>query len=934
MVNQHRWHRKIVALLHSPPDKALDIPGSKARADGLIQLALHGLPPADVPASGWRQDAERADLIAAAADRLDLPPEAQVSDWARTGNSVLLHPLSGQHRFVPVGDGELSLEKTSSAQTRAVAFIAQSTSDPKQRFLLLWRFLPDQLKKELPLPWELLPADPSMPAYAIMDHARVASAIAASLPRPATLLFSIGPVQGFIATARKTRDLWMGSFLLSYLTWSAIRVIAGALGPDHVLYPSLLGQPLADHWLQQEIQTPEGLLHQRDPERMRLATLPNRFMAIVPADEAEKLAREAESAVREEWKRLADAVWREMKKKVENLDAARSIWDRHISQFPEIYWAVYRWAEDASKGEEEYRQLTGSERFQQWVRKPHGKHAADLGTLYAGYCELVDKALGARKALRDFDPIEEPGGKCTLCGERQALSDLGNITPPNWSERERIFWREIAQSFPGDIAPEGRERLCGICTVKRFAAKAVFEKHLSIPSAFPSTDSIASASFVSRLFEHWEAVKGKVEELLQQIKAAGLKDVAFVGMDIPRLTCKAQSLDQVARELLRLDGEWLFSESYEPDRVRLQHGVEIREETARDLQRTLREIREKARMSPDDYYAVLLMDGDEMGKWLSGTHRSLPMYRDLLHPRTRERIEPRADEGWRSVLNSHRLVSPSLHGAFSHALSNFALHCVPFIVEDRYAGRLVYAGGDDVLAFLPMRDALPAARELRGVFSGEAERLPDGQVRVEFGNSQWAGWLPWDGRTLLTLGNRATASIGIAIAHRLHPLRDVMRQARQAEEDAKELYGRNAICVRWLKRSGEQVQMGAKFYYTEHDIKDTLHLLLRIAEKMGPEGPIARGFATDLMQASWVLAELPPEAQNAEVKRLLRRRQIGEMSEEEIKQTASQLVQLAHALNSHADKSAEPHDLTRPQHGLVELAKWLTLLRFLSGGGE
>ena len=31
------------------------------------------------------------------------------------------------------------------------------------------------------------------------------------------LTVQIGPVQGFISAARKTRDLWAGSFLLSYL---------------------------------------------------------------------------------------------------------------------------------------------------------------------------------------------------------------------------------------------------------------------------------------------------------------------------------------------------------------------------------------------------------------------------------------------------------------------------------------------------------------------------------------------------------------------------------------------------------------------------------------------------------------------------------------------------------------------------------------------
>jgi hypothetical protein len=82
------------------------------------------------------------------------------------------------------------------------------------------------------------------------------------------------------------------------------------------------------------------------------------------------------------------------------------------------------------------------------------------------------------------------------------------------------------------------------------------------------------------------------------------------------------------------------------------------------------------------------------------------------------------------------------------------------------------------------------------------------------------------------MGNRATASIGIVVAHRLHPLRDVLRQGREAEEDAKELYERNAICVRWLKRSGEQVQMGAQFFYHDHRINDTLQVLMEFAELM------------------------------------------------------------------------------------------------------
>ncbi|MGB2771816.1 MAG: type III-B CRISPR-associated protein Cas10/Cmr2, partial [Anaerolineae bacterium] len=39
---------------------------------------------------------------------------------------------------------------------------------------------------------------------------------------------AIGPVQDFIATARKSRDLWYGSWMLSELAKAAAKAIADA----------------------------------------------------------------------------------------------------------------------------------------------------------------------------------------------------------------------------------------------------------------------------------------------------------------------------------------------------------------------------------------------------------------------------------------------------------------------------------------------------------------------------------------------------------------------------------------------------------------------------------------------------------------------------------------------------------------------------------
>ncbi len=923
------WQKKIVALLHDPPDKVLDIPTHRERADALMQAALRGLPdvpPTGVPDAAWIDAANIADTVASAADRLNFPKEI------RAPSDCVLHPLSGQKMHLLSADQQ----KSSEAQADVIGNLCRRTNDPQKRFLLLWRCLEDELIKSEPnVPWSLLPADTRIPDHPLLQHARVASAFANCLPNPATLLFTIGPVQSFIAAARKTRDLWMGSFLLSYLTWHAIKVIAEQLGPDHVLFPSLLGQPLVDFWLQHEKSMS---VEKPSPDRLRLATLPNRFFAVVPAEQAEELARQAEKAVREEWQRLAETVWQEICQKVHEFSKARTIWDRQLAQFPEVYWAIYKWDDTPEKIAELFQQLTGSERFVKWLEDTQGAYAHNQGSVYAACYDLTERALGARKALRNFTDRSEPAGKCSLCGERQALSDLGEQVTPNWQKQEKEFWRKVAEKFIGDVDSDGSERLCAICTVKRFAAKFVFADELKILPEFPSTDSIAAATFVMALFKQWAKAQKPVKDLLDTIsRQTEWHRVAFVGMGIQRLGQKAEELDAIGQEfiaqkLTKLDGEWLFAESYDPERIKRAHGIEVSEEVARWLrEEVLRKLYDEI-ARPNNYYAVLFMDGDQMGRWLSGTHEGLPKFVEILHPQVRGQLEKQSN--WQTVLETQRLMSPSLHAAISSALANFALNAVPYVVEEIHAGRLVYAGGDDVLALLPLSDALHVARKLRALFSGEAKRQSDGDIFVEFISKQWTGWLEWNGRQLLTMGNRATSSIGIVIAHRLHPLRDVLRQGREAEEDAKELYRRNAICVRWLKRSGEQVQMGAKFFYPDHCIKDTLQLLLDFADLM--RAKISRGFATDLMRESFALADLDEKAQEAELRRLLKRRRKSEasLSEEQIKDWAQKLARLAVALDTHADHSADPFDLTRPQRGIVELGKWLTFLRFLTGGGD
>ncbi|SDZ03115.1 type III-B CRISPR-associated protein Cas10/Cmr2 [Tindallia californiensis] len=121
------------------------------------------------------------------------------------------------------------------------------------------------------------------------------------------------------------------------------------------------------------------------------------------------------------------------------------------------------------------------------------------------------------------------------------------------------------------------------------------------------------------------------------------------------------------------------------------------------------------------YYAVLLMDGDNMGKWFSKSNK----------------IED--------------------HQELSKRLAFYASETVPKTVEKDHGGKLVYAGGDDVLAFLPLQSAFQCAKELRMAFGSDQQGFAQG----------------------------ATASMGMVITHDKAPLSKVLRQVRRMEKTAK-----------------------------------------------------------------------------------------------------------------------------------------------------
>jgi len=117
-------------------------------------------------------------------------------------------------------------------------------------------------------------------------------------------LFQVGPVQEFIAQARSTRDLWSGSYLLSWLTAHAIDEVAATDGA-RIIFPAPDEQPLL-RWVKHQRALHRDSRAASKPlveAEVLTPNLPNRFFAVVPHDfSPEKVT----AAFTSEWKIIAN----------------------------------------------------------------------------------------------------------------------------------------------------------------------------------------------------------------------------------------------------------------------------------------------------------------------------------------------------------------------------------------------------------------------------------------------------------------------------------------------------------------------------------------------------------------------------------------------------------------------------------------------------
>jgi CRISPR-associated protein Cmr2 len=434
--------------------------------------------------------------------------------------------------------------------------------------------------------------------------------------------------------------------------------------------------------------------------------------------------------------------------------------------------------------------------------------------LYPALYDLLDRMQAAAKAVRPFAQLEQTGYRCSLCGEREWLTtDRDQLAlPPGERKKHKTLWIVVAERKPS-WTRKG-EHLCAPCTLKRlwptlFVHEIEDLLDRDMRRYVVSTHTMALATTLDRWLDQPNR-RSPPDTLSGQL--ARLRDTATLPRKLAiRLRCEDHDADLLARKLpVYLDSlRDSLGNSDQRERDQADQALELAED----------DIKTVFGVKPEAYYALIMLDGDKMGAWLSGEEDYSLTYRDTWHPQIRKFIADKFQQAdLQRYAEAQCPVSPSRHIAISSALNSFALHFAPYIVETVCKGKLIYAGGDDMLAMVSVDDLLPALALLRLAYSGvfptsdaasHAWRLlgvDDSRLDIR------KGYVLLHNCLYRVMGREATASAGAVVAHHSAPLGAVLRQLRDAEKQAKNRGGRDAFAIRVLKRSGGTVELVSRWF--------------------------------------------------------------------------------------------------------------------------
>jgi CRISPR-associated protein Cmr2 len=482
-------------------------------------------------------------------------------------------------------------------------------------------------------------------------------------------LFTIGPVQSFIAQARKTRDLYSGSQILNDLVWMGIQTFQDVFPDGEIIFPFTKRVINKD-------------------------SLPNRFIAKVSADisELDTKGKDIQSAVRARWIGIAKESLRESMENVEWTNAVEA----QISGLLDIHW-VFQEIDDRSS------------------------------LPYAAAYEKIERMGGAIKNIRQFTQYQyngygEIGRKCSVDG-------INNLLFYKKKSKEDKIPNNAQEVYSFMLNPG--EGLSAVSFTKRFYKQNDIDK-------FPSTSEVA-------LLEDFKNIPDGLRECYKNLFSQSNSDIIKACQDIIKngWQDKIRLVNPMVKDWNnQFDAHYYFKENLNIRNIPNEEQLELLKQLHGSIEPYL-----KTR-----YYAVILFDGDYMGKWLSG-----------------ENIRDRAN-------------LEVFHKNLSESLGAFAKYAKDYLDLKNGNGKTVYAGGDDFLGFVNIHHLFPVMRHLREKFYELVN-----QPLIEYKKT----------------GEDLTFSAGIVIAHYKTPFSEVLKKAREVEKAAKRQGDRNAFGIAVMKHSGE-----------------------------------------------------------------------------------------------------------------------------------
>lgn len=454
------------------------------------------------------------------------------------------------------------------------------------------------------------------------------------------ITFSVGPVQGFIASARRSRDLWSGSWLLSELSKTCAKTLKeqGAT----LIFP--------------HIQHDSDLIENSD------FSVGNKIQVIVEADNLEQLKSHIDAA--------KQATHQRFREEAENAKNALSGFDNQLR--------LDIWNNQASDHHDDYVEIQVA-----WA-----KIDGDNG--YHDAVQKVSRVLASRKATRDFKPSAITPYQPDRMIPKSSLDGM----------RETVIQedKQIRDGLRKKLSLSTSEQLDVAGVVKRlgFGKKA---------EQFTPITRVMADAWIEQLAD------SELQSIINLYKKLYDADLAT----------KVSGNEKIYHKF-PYDAQLLY-----PSRLEKAIQDYPDNQDLKSLQNLLRKDfwSNKEYGEPYRYGVLLLADGDRMGELLD------------------------------------KAKTQNEHQAITQALSNFAGQVAQTMRNHR--GHCIYAGGDDVLGFVPLNTAYDCANSLQQLFANSLIDVAQ-QLKAE---------------------KSPTLSVGLAICHIMTPLSVIRELAQHAEKHAK-----------------------------------------------------------------------------------------------------------------------------------------------------